>query len=118
MYGANGPLVYYDVFTFFLMRYPIFFFFVKILVSNSGSAKVIFRNIINCAISQLLTDIASYLTVLTVKQGVAVKFLEHLLQAYLYTYSLLRGVTIKACPLNSYALSPVMLLPLETFRNS
>jgi len=34
-----------------------------------------------------------------------------LLQAYLYTYSLLRGVTFEELPLISYSLSP-MLLPL------
>jgi len=38
-----------------------------------------------------------------------------LLQAYLYTYSLLRGVTFKVLPLSSYALSPMMLQLLETF---
>jgi hypothetical protein len=31
------------------------------------------------------------------------------LQAYLYTYSLLRGVTFKVLPLNIYALSPIIL---------
>jgi len=38
-----------------------------------------------------------------------------LLQAYLYTYSLLRGVTFEVLPLSSYALSPMMLPLLETF---
>jgi hypothetical protein len=39
-----------------------------------------------------------------------------LLQAsYLYTFSLLRGVTFEALPLSSYALSPTMLSLLETF---
>jgi len=41
-----------------------------------------------------------------------------LLQAYLYTYSLLRGVTFEVLPLSSYALSPMMLPVLETFWNS
>jgi len=36
-----------------------------------------------------------------------------LLQAYLYTYSLLRGVTFEVFPLSSYALSP-MMLPLSS----
>jgi len=39
---------------------------------------------------------------------VAIKIL---LQAYLYTYSLLRRVTFKELPLGSYALS-IMMLPL------
>jgi len=34
---------------------------------------------------------------------------------YLYTYSLLRGVNFEVLLLNSYALSPTMLPPLETF---
>jgi hypothetical protein len=38
-----------------------------------------------------------------------------LLQSYLYTYSLLRGVTFEALYLSSYALSPTMLPLLETF---
>jgi len=38
-----------------------------------------------------------------------------LLQSYLYTYSLLRGVTFKILSLSSYTLSPMMLLLLETF---
>jgi hypothetical protein len=38
-----------------------------------------------------------------------------LLQEYLYTYSLLRGVTFEVLPLSSYALSPVTLPALETF---
>jgi len=38
-----------------------------------------------------------------------------LLQTYLYTYNLLRGVTFIVLPLNSYALSPMMLQLLETF---
>jgi len=38
-----------------------------------------------------------------------------LLQAYIYTYSLLRGATLEVLPLTSYALSPMMLLLLETF---
>jgi hypothetical protein len=38
-----------------------------------------------------------------------------LLQAYLYAHSLLRGVTFEVLPLSSYALSPTMLLLLETF---
>jgi len=38
-----------------------------------------------------------------------------LLQAYLYTYSLLRGVTFEVLPFSSYALSPRMLPLLETF---
>jgi hypothetical protein len=37
-----------------------------------------------------------------------------LLQAYLHTYSLLRGVTFKVLPFSSYAFSPKMLLLLET----
>jgi hypothetical protein len=42
-----------------------------------------------------------------------------LLQAsYLYTYSLLRGVTFEVLPFSSYALSPTMLPLLETFWNS
>jgi len=32
-----------------------------------------------------------------------------LLQAFLYTYSLLRGFTFEELPLSSYALSPLML---------
>jgi len=38
-----------------------------------------------------------------------------LLQTYLYTYSLLRGITFEVLPLSSYALSPVMLPLLQTF---
>jgi hypothetical protein len=38
-----------------------------------------------------------------------------LFQAYLYTYSLLRGVTFEVLPLSSCALSPTMLPLLETF---
>jgi hypothetical protein len=38
-----------------------------------------------------------------------------LLQAYLYTYSLLIDVTFEVCLLSSYALSQTMLLLLETF---
>jgi hypothetical protein len=38
-----------------------------------------------------------------------------LLEPYLYTYSLLRGVTFKILPLDSYTLSPTMLPLLETF---
>jgi len=38
-----------------------------------------------------------------------------LLQTYLYTYSLLRGVTFKALPLSSYALSPVILPLLDVW---
>jgi len=39
-----------------------------------------------------------------------------LLQAsYLYTYSLLRGVTFEVLPLSSYALNTMMLPLLETF---
>jgi len=38
-----------------------------------------------------------------------------LLQAYPYTYSLLRGFTFEVCPFSSYALSPTMLQLLETF---
>jgi hypothetical protein len=38
-----------------------------------------------------------------------------LLQACLYTYSLLRGVTFEVLPLSSYALSPTILPLLETF---
>jgi hypothetical protein len=37
-----------------------------------------------------------------------------LLQAYLFHYSLLRGVTFEVLPLSSYALSPTMLPQLET----
>jgi hypothetical protein len=37
-----------------------------------------------------------------------------LLQAYLYTYSLPRGVTFEVLPMSSYALSSVMLQLLET----
>jgi hypothetical protein len=41
-----------------------------------------------------------------------------LLQAsYLYTYSLFRGVSFEVLPFSSYALSPTMLLLLETFWN-
>jgi hypothetical protein len=36
------------------------------------------------------------------------------LQVYLYTYSLLTGVTFEVLPLSSYALSPMMLPLLET----
>jgi len=35
--------------------------------------------------------------------------------SYLYTHSLLRGVTFKVLPLSSYALSPTVLSLLETF---
>jgi len=38
-----------------------------------------------------------------------------LLQTYLYTYSLLRGVTFEVLPLSSYGLTPTMLPLLETF---
>jgi len=38
-----------------------------------------------------------------------------LLQAYLYIYSLMRGITFKVLSLSSYALSPMMLQLLETF---
>jgi len=38
-----------------------------------------------------------------------------LLQAYLYTYNLLRGVTFEVLPLSNYALSPTLLPPVETF---
>jgi len=38
-----------------------------------------------------------------------------LFQAYLYIYSLLRGVTFEILPLISYAISPTMLPLLETF---
>jgi hypothetical protein len=38
-----------------------------------------------------------------------------LLQAYLYTYSLLRGVTFSVLSLSTYALRPTMLPLLETF---
>jgi len=38
-----------------------------------------------------------------------------LLQACLFTYSLLRGVTFTVCPLSSHALSTMMLPLLETF---
>jgi len=38
-----------------------------------------------------------------------------LLQAYLYTYSLLRGVNYEVLPLRTYVLSPMMLSLLETF---
>jgi hypothetical protein len=38
-----------------------------------------------------------------------------LLQAYVYTYRLLRGVTFKVLPLSSYALCSVMLPLLEKF---
>jgi hypothetical protein len=38
-----------------------------------------------------------------------------LLQAYPYTYSLLRGVIFEVLPLSSYALSRMMLPLLETF---
>jgi hypothetical protein len=41
-----------------------------------------------------------------------------LLQAYLYAYSLLRGVTFETPPLSSYAFCPTMLPLLETFWNS
>jgi len=37
-----------------------------------------------------------------------------LLQAYLYTYILLRGVTFKVLPLSSYALNPIMLTLLNS----
>jgi hypothetical protein len=42
----------------------------------------------------------------------------NLLQAYLYIYSLQRGVTFQVLPLSSCALSPTMLPLLETFWNS
>jgi hypothetical protein len=35
--------------------------------------------------------------------------------SYLYTYSLLRGITFEVFPFSSYALSPTMLLLLEFF---
>jgi hypothetical protein len=38
-----------------------------------------------------------------------------LLQSYLYTYSLLRGITFKAFPMSSYALRPMTLPMSETF---
>jgi hypothetical protein len=38
-----------------------------------------------------------------------------LLRAYLYAYSLLRGVTFEVLPLSRYAFSPTMLPLLETF---
>jgi hypothetical protein len=38
-----------------------------------------------------------------------------LLQVYLYTSSLLRGITFKVLPFNSCACSPMMLSLLETF---
>jgi hypothetical protein len=38
-----------------------------------------------------------------------------LLQAYLYIYSFLTGVTFEVLPLSNYELSPMMLPPLETF---
>jgi hypothetical protein len=38
-----------------------------------------------------------------------------LLQAYLYTYNLLRWVTFEILPLSSYALIPTMLLLLHIF---
>jgi hypothetical protein len=38
-----------------------------------------------------------------------------LLQTYLYTYNLLRGVTFEVLPLSSYVLSPTILSLLETF---
>jgi hypothetical protein len=38
-----------------------------------------------------------------------------LFQAYLYTYSLLRGVTFDVLSLHSYALSPMILPPLAKF---
>jgi hypothetical protein len=38
-----------------------------------------------------------------------------LLQSYLYTYSLLIGVTFKVLPLSGYALCPMMLPLLQTF---
>jgi hypothetical protein len=38
-----------------------------------------------------------------------------LLQAYLFTYSLLRGVTFEVPLLSNYALSPTVLPLLETF---
>jgi hypothetical protein len=38
-----------------------------------------------------------------------------LLQAYQYTYSLLRGIIFELLPLSSYAFSPTMLQLLETF---
>jgi hypothetical protein len=40
-----------------------------------------------------------------------------LLQAYLYTYSLLRGVTFEVILLSNYAHSPMLLSLLETFLN-
>jgi hypothetical protein len=43
-------------------------------------------------------------------------FWNNLLQAsYLYTYSLLRGVTFEVLPLSSYALSSKILPLLKTF---
>jgi hypothetical protein len=41
-----------------------------------------------------------------------------LLQAYLYTYSLLRGVTFEVLSFSSHALSPLILPLLGTFWNS
>jgi len=41
-----------------------------------------------------------------------------LLQAYLYTYSLLRGVTFEVLPSSSYALSPMIPSLLETLKMS
>jgi len=41
-----------------------------------------------------------------------------LLQAYLYTYSLLRGVTFQILPLSSYVLSPTMLHCSKHFWNT
>jgi len=38
-----------------------------------------------------------------------------ILQAYLFTYGLLREVTFKVLPLSSYELSTMMLPLLETF---
>jgi hypothetical protein len=38
-----------------------------------------------------------------------------LMQAHLYTFSLLRGITFKVLPFSSYTLSPKMLPLLETF---
>jgi hypothetical protein len=38
-----------------------------------------------------------------------------LFRAYLYTYSLLRGVNFKVLPMNGYVLCPVMLPMFKTF---
>jgi hypothetical protein len=41
-----------------------------------------------------------------------------LLQVYLYTFSLWRGVAFEALPLSNYAFSPMILPLLGTFLNS